>query len=371
MNTVKCPICNACVSDPREHITNTHSELVPYPDVQYNEQRMATKITPVMKGLANISGIPVDVNTDVPEEACIPLPKHYRVPVHIPLSKDVYDAVLCLKNKRSLYISGHQGTGKDAIAQAYSWLTRTPGKVFQIDPEENIKEWFYTQEFDREKTYWREGDFLKAVRDGYKTPSGRVVPYLVVISDFDRATPYQAESLRLTLDAAMRKVKGPNGVFYDVLAGTTFIITANTTGGGDSAGKYTSSNIIDMSMMDRMERGIRFSRMANPDLNYILVNTFPELYLKDPKIFTTVTQVATAICNASDSGNLFYELSMRGLYAWLGATQDQIRATPEDKDYLGILKSCLRFIKDKTPNVETAIAIDTLADPFFKDQRRR
>ena len=137
------------------------------------------------------------VNSDVPEEACLPLPPHYRVPMGKGLGEDISHAIVSLKKARSIYVYGLPGSGKDALFHAWSALTRTPAIIRQIKPGTDIESWFFTRAFNEQGTYWEEGEVLKALRDGYTTTSGRILPYLVLFTDFDRADREQAEHLRL------------------------------------------------------------------------------------------------------------------------------------------------------------------------------
>jgi len=152
------------------------------------------------------------------------MPDHYRVPLFGALGEDVEHALTALAFRRSLYLWGLPGSGKDALIHAWSAMTRTPAILRQIRPGADIEGWFFSRAFDEKGTYWEEGDVLVALRDGYLSESGRQIPYLVLLTDFDRAEKEQAESIRLIADSIQGRVDGPGGKTYPVLPGS--IVTA-------------------------------------------------------------------------------------------------------------------------------------------------
>ncbi len=344
-----CPHCMVLKDQIVEHILEEHgfealkgyTEQIPVNNVV---NRKGARVRPVLKDAVTLAGVSVDVNTDVPVEACLVLPDHYRFPTGVPLSGDVFDVLVCLKRGRSTFISGPQGSGKDSVVMAYSWFTRTPAKMFQVMPEEDIQAWLYTHEFRGDESYYLEGELLKAVRDGYTTSTGRVIPYLILISDFDRARKDQAEAMRLILDSTSGKVKGPNGKLYDVLKGTRFVVTANTTGGGDSSGMYISANVMDTSIMDRFERGVQFHRLPWSDEEKILFDRFPQVFMRDLELINTVEKIVTSIQKETDAGTIFYELSHRGICTWVGATLDRMEEVGDSPSVA--LSSSFRFLKE-------------------------
>lgn len=321
-----------------------------------------TKLLPSEKTLAHppavtnlkfdFGGIPVKVNHDVPTSACLPLPAFYQLPKHGALATDVAEASVYLHRRRSTYISGPQGTGKDAIVHAWSAWTRTPGLMFQVEPAADIRAWFFSHEFNEKGTFWKEGELLIALRDGYRTPTGRVLPYLILITDFDRATKEQAESLRLVLDSISGRIKGPGGVTYDVYPGTTIVVTANTTGGGDASGRYVSANVIDSSIMDRFERAIKFHMMDWKDEDVIVRNKFPVLVERCPHIFVQVGKATAAMRAAIAAERIYAEFSHRAVCSWLSAASDIVDTMDDVPDNL--LVRAFRVIEDKMPDPQTA-----------------
>lgn len=383
--TKALPACRLCGHRDHwlgEHLAEAHSLSVPdylrsFPGAPTASQDLVdasartwndkvTRIHPpkVTDLRINFAGVEVKVNHDVPADACLRLPSAYRVPEYGALANDVRAAAISLVSGRSTYIWGLPGSGKDALIHAWSAMTRTPGLIFQVEPAADIRSWFFSHEFNKDGTYWEEGELLRALRDGYTSPvSGRKIPYLILITDFDRATKEQAESLRLVMDSIQGRVKGPGGVTYNVLPGTLIIVTANTSGAGDTRGRCISSNVIDASMLDRFERAYEFHWMDWKDEEIIAKEKFPLLVERCPTVFPQMGAVTKALRDAIYSDRLYAEFSHRGLCSVLGAAEDIVRVTgkvPKD-----VLKLAFRAYTDKLPDQETRETAIRLADPHI------
>ena len=312
-----------------------------------------------------IAGIRTRVHHDVPVTACLELPEAYRIPTHGALAEDVVEVFTSLVCQRSVYLWGQQGTGKDALIHFYSWTTRTPGLIFQVDPDVDIRSWFYTRELSKDGTTWSEGELLRAIRDGYTSPTtNQVHPYIILLTDFDRATKSQAESLRLVLDSIRGRVKGPMGVTYPVLPGTQIVVTANTAGAGDESGRYVSANVIDSSILDRFDRAYKLSLMDWADEEPILKAKFPILVEKCPGVFPQVGKATESIRNQIRAGSLYTEFSHRAVVAWLGAAQDIIQTSGTVPDNL--LKRAFRVVRDKMADTQTRDAAEHLISAHIK-----
>lgn len=268
------------------------------------------------------SGFNFPVNWDVPAEACLPMPKNWKFPEHGRLARDVHEAAISLRRGRSIYIWGMPGSGKDALFHAYSNLTRTPGAIFTVRAGVDVEEWMYVRSFDQHGTKWEEGKLLRILRDGYTTKTGRKVPYIVLITDFDRATPDQSDVLRLCLDSIKKRVMGPQGKMYDILPGTMIVATANTAGSGDERGRFVSAKPVDASIMDRFERGYEFHWMDWRDEEVICRNKFPFLNSRYPVIFKDVGEAVKILREAIEKNTLYTEFSHRAVCAWLGHAED-------------------------------------------------
>jgi hypothetical protein len=381
---LKCKICGHVEADwLPDHLAEAHgltvdAYLAKHPGAPTASQRLLDRwekgrpkhrrtLPPQPADLAvDFAGVSFPVHTSVPPEACLPLPPEYRIPRHGGLGKDVQHAVVSLARKRSLYIWGLPGSGKDALFHAWSAQTRTPAVIFQVQPGVDIQGWFFSRAFDDKGTSWEEGELLKALRDGYVTPDGERVPYLVLISDFDRADRAQAEYLRLVTDSIQGRVKGPRGVTYPVLPGTIVAATANTAGAGDSRGRMVSANVIDASILDRFNRTFQFRWLDWKDEEPIVRAKFPMLVEKCPEVFPTMGRVTATLRKAIAAEELYAEFSHRALCTVLGHAEDLIFCSGGKKVPSRLLKKAARAWLDGLPDEETRQAARNLIDPHLK-----
>lgn len=312
----------------------------------------------------NLGGIEFPVNCNVPEDACLPLPPHYRLPSHGALAKDVGRVLRYYAAGRSTWIWGPPGTGKDALPHALCAMTRTPSEIFQISQEVDIMAWFFEKDFDAQGTRWSEGALLKMLRDGYTCSNGDVVPYTIVLSDFDRAGRSQAEAIRLVTDSIQGRIKGPNGQTYFVRPGTRIIITANTMGAGDASGRCISANVIDSSIINRIQRKVRFHAMDWRDEEPIIRAKYPYFAEKAGHLFKNVGAATAALRKAIEDGDLYGEFSHRDLETWIGDCEDILRIS--NKVPKNLLKQGFLSYADGLPDDDNQLAAMTLVDPHLK-----
>jgi len=305
------------------------------------------------------------VNWDVPESACLPMPPHYRVPTGKGLGEDIAHALVALKKTRSIYVWGLPGSGKDALFHAWSAATRTPAVIRQIKPGTDIEAWFFSRAFNDKGTYWEEGELFRALRDGYRTLSGRTIPYLILFTDFDRADREQAERLRLITDSIQGRVDGPGGTTHPVWPGTIIVATANTAGSGDDRGRMISANPIDASILERFQRRFQFRWMEWDDEEPILKAKYPLLAQRVPKVFKQMGFVTQALREAILNGNLYGEFSHRALEAILGHATDIVECSPGKRIPKNLLKVASRAWIDGLPDEENRKVAIKIMDPHF------
>lgn len=381
-NNIACAICGFSAHYLGDHVKDAHGMTAAEYVSTYGQPLWSKKLEDAYRAkqgnvrrnaasslddlAVEFAGIKIKVNTDVPADACLPMPQAYTIPASGKLGRDVESAAFSLARKRSMYVHGLPGSGKDALFHAYSQMTRTPALIFQIQPGEDVQGWFYSRSFDQNGTRWEEGELLKALRDGYKSPvSGRVVPYMILISDFDRADRSQAEALRLVMDSISGRVKGPAGVTYPVLAGTQIVATANSAGAGDTRGRCISSNPIDASILDRFERKVQFHWMDWADESKVVKAKFPLLVEKCPEVFSQVGAATEAIRKGIEANELYAEFSHRALCSWLALAEDMVYGLG-GKVPNGLLKKAARAFLDGMPDDEAVTVCKRLMDPHLK-----
>ena len=329
------------------------------PDVRRNHPPKPEKLT------IDFAGITFPVNIGVPKEACLPLPEQYLVPRHGDLGHDVQHVAISLYHHRSIFAHGLPGSGKDATFHAFSALTRTPAIMRQVQPGSDIESWFFSRSFTQEGTYWEEGEVLKALRDGYLTPEGRKIPYLFLVSDFDRADRSQSEYIRLIMDSIQGRVQGGGGQVHEVLPGTIIAATANSAGSGDNRGRCISSNPIDASILDRFQRKLHFHWMDWKDEEVIIKRKFPRLLTRVPQVATQMGKVTDSLRVAIYGEELYAEFSHRALCSILEHAQDMLDCTSKGKIPKNLLKMACRVWLDGLSDEETRQSAKNLMDPHL------
>lgn len=316
--------------------------------------------------IVEIYDIEIPVCQGVSEGDYFPAPPHYHLPKKGELARILQDITVALACRRHVYIHGPSGAGKDAFLQAYSFLTRSPSKIFQITPETDIQSWLFSMRLSNEGTYVQEGELLKALRDGYSTENGTVIPYLIIISDFDRATADQAEHLRLVMDSIKGRIVGLNGETYDVLPGTCIAVTANTSGSGDARGRFVSSNILDMSLLARFERFFEFTWMDWSDERKILMSKYPEMFKEIPDLRRFLGKCVPRIREAILKDDLDVEFGHRGLCRWMGHAEDLRRLLPDYDSPYDYLKRGLDAYLGGLPDYIVREKVLSYIDPHLQ-----
>jgi hypothetical protein len=384
---VKCELDGVEVPYLPSYLAEQHSMSVEeyrrrFPNAPLESEAVAARYSESIKGIrrelppplekltVSVGTVEIPVNWDVPAEACLPLPDHYRLPTKGALGADVFRSLRYWMRGRSQWIWGPTGSGKDALPSALCAWTRTPSALFPVNPEIDIMSWFYDKAFEGGETKWIFGDLFKALVEGYVSPiTNRRIPMTVVLSDFDRAGAAQAEALRLVGDTIQGRVKGPRGETYPVLPGTRIIVTANTMGGGDATGKMVSANVLDKSIINRVERKVRFHLLDWLDEEPIIKAKFPLFCDRYSHALKAVGDCTAALRAAVEEESLYGEFSHRDLCGWIGDCQDiivmheQFGTGPLPRD---ILTEGFKSYADGLPDAEnTALALQ-LVDPHLK-----
>lgn len=376
--TIACTICGFTAHNLVPHVMEAHGlgeddydgeTVSPALDAAFTAHAKGKKRTPVTaatKLTTRFAGVELPVNVDVPVSACLPLPEGYSVPRYGKLAAAVETVTKRIMGSkvRPVWVWGPPGTGKDAVVWAISAKTRTPAVTFNISPSADVEGWIAVRALSDKGTYWEEGALLKALRDGYVTPSGRRVPMLIILSDLDRATRAQMEPLRAILDSLGGRIQGPNGVVYPVLPGTRIVATANTSGGGDATGRYTSTPV-DTSLMDRINFAVTFTNMDSRDEEPIVRAKYAALVARFPEVTGVVMRATTAIRDAITKGDLYMDFGHRTVCAWLDAVENEAEFYT-GRDASKVLRAGLQDVLSKCPNDDTREQVKVLVDPHLK-----
>ena len=316
------------------------------------------------------AGLELDVWHDVPAEVCLPEPSNYRLPKYGQLGKDVAQASLYAAERMPMWISGAPGTGKDAFVHAISSTLRRPALMITIAPGMDLESHLYVRSFAPDEngnvhTYYEYGELWKALTEGYVTESGEVRPYIILLSDFDRATKAQVETLRLILDSIQGRVMSPDGKAVPVIKGTQIIATANSQGQGDTTGRCISARAVDSSIMDRFETAVLFHSMSWKDEAEIMRGKFPALFGAQPEALDTIGACTKALRSCIEKGELYMEFSHRTLCAWAKVAEATLRWRPNTKPEKVLVDAARSWI-DKLGDEETRMEARRVIDPYMK-----
>lgn len=378
MPKLKCSLCAFEAHLLTNHLLEAHGvteesydgdTVSPELDAAYEasvkgRRRTAFKGTEGVK--VSFAGIPFALNVDVPVGGCLPMPANYAVPQFGKLAAAVRAVAVRVAagNNKPVWIWGPPGTGKDAVCAALSARTRRPAIMFNIAPDVDVAAWLDTRAFSATGTYWEEGPLLKAIRDGYLTPSGRRVPYLIVLSDLDRASRGQMEPLRAILDSLGGRIQSQSGM-HKVLPGTLIIATANTSGGGDTTGRF-SSTPVDTSILDRFTFKVTFTDMDSRDEEPLIRAKYPDLCARFPELLPTVIRATTAIRDAVKKEDLYLDFGHRSVSNWMDATAAEAACAPGVTDYSRMLRAGLQDVLAGCPNDDTRESLKKLVDPHIR-----
>lgn len=254
-------------------------------------------------------------------------PEHYRLPSYGDAKEIIFDVLIGVETGASQLIYGPAGTGKDAFWLNFSMVTRTPCISIQINPDIDISKVLFSHEISaNDGTYQKVGHLAKCLTEGYKTESGKVIPYLVILTDIDRCDPAQGEHLRLMLDSVSQRIQHPDGHTLPVLEGTRFVATANSIGNGSE--RYSSAQVMDASILSRFNNKVEFCQLDWRDEEMIIRNKFPLLAricggmtYGEKSFFANIGDIVKVIRKAIKQGNLSMEFGHREVSGWMKQLQ--------------------------------------------------
>lgn len=382
-----CAICGHASHYLGEHVVTehglTHQEYkAVHPDADLSSVDASEKIKsgPAPRAPTDIKidigGVKFPVRLNVPQEATAPMPPHYRLPQHGRLAGIIEDVLLVLADSDPvIFIYGRGGTGKDALVEFISYVTRQPYAEYTIQPDADMESWFYERNFDQNSAFWEEGPLLKQLRDGYQPPDGGPrIPYLIKFTDADRATPRQAEHLRPILGSSRRWVPGPQGKMHPVLDGTKIVMTGNTNGSGDITGRFVSARAQDSTLIERYHAFFEFPYMAWEDEVEIIRSKFPQFVReceaaevvvnsskKTVNMLEEVGKVVTRVRSDIEADKLYTDFSHRHLCWWLMHAERRINHRGVEPDLLArAAQVWLTRIGDRRTRMEVEKTMDAL-----------
>jgi MoxR-like ATPase len=200
-----------------------------------------------------------------------------------------------LATKVHTYIQGVAGSGKDTIVEQICSEFRIPFKAFAFKDGINANNWVCRTELRSTanggtESVVADGELAKAVR-GFKGKDGKMYPYVILLSDMDRARPQDLEILRnaLQLGNSAYLIDNVRGGAIPVLEGTIFVATGNTGVDGDPNGTMIA-NPIDASIINRFAR-IRAELPTKDQETKIILADYPRLDKPQAKLIVDCLDV--------------------------------------------------------------------------------
>ncbi|MAR83228.1 MAG: hypothetical protein CMF55_00320 [Legionellales bacterium] len=169
------------------------------------------------------------------------------------------DVLESVEDGHPIFITGPSGTGKDYLGEAVAYIMGKPLILLSIKPDLDPNEWVGGTGLSGDgvggtESVIEEGFLSKACkgyeieRNGKKITVGAVI----LVSDFDRATPRQAEVFRQAFEEKGRRylTHPTTGDKLPIHDDTIFLLTANSGVDGDG-GRGNVTSQLDTSIVNR------------------------------------------------------------------------------------------------------------------------
>lgn len=169
------------------------------------------------------------------------------------------DVIEGVEDGHPVFVTGPSGSGKDFTAEAVAYALGRPLVLLSIKPDLDPNEWVGGTSLKGDgmggtESCEEEGFLARACRGFEIVRQGRTirVPALILISDFDRATPRQAEVFRQAFEEEGRRylTHPSTGAKLPIAEGTIFLLTANSGVDGDG-GRGNVTSQLDTSIVNR------------------------------------------------------------------------------------------------------------------------
>ena len=342
---VACAICGYRSHSLLDHVREAHG-MTPEEYVNENaghglvSQELLNKMKAAEKGVrrgaaanpedltVKFGGFEFNVDVGVEAENCLPDVEGYLFPTRGKAKKAFKRALMALARGRNCYIHGMPGTGKDALVHAFSAMTRRPVLMVTFRPGTDLAPWFYVRAIGAEGTGWDYGHLWNGMVHGVACRDGVRRAPMILLSDVDRADSAQAEWFRILTDSISGRILDPHGKMVPLFKDADgrkpqFVCTANSVGSGDDRGRMASANPIDASILDRLGQKIKAEYMNWTDEGKVLRSMYPNLAaVCGEEFFEGLGNITKSIRKAIENGELYAELTMRGLCDICNAAED-------------------------------------------------
>jgi len=302
-------------------------------------------------------GLPVS-KAHVDESELSPFDEGFKIPVSKEARESYTRAVKALSSNKSLFLWGGQANGKDAVIQMVSRLCNRPLLWLTLSENTDLEGLLFTRGFDENGTTYEYGKLWRALTEGYLSPTGERVPYVICFSDMDRLAPTQAEVFRSIMDTTKGRINAPDGSVLPIFEGTLICATANSNGSG-GGGRYNVS-AIDSSLMDRFARAVK-AELPSARERVEIASARLGLTFESHPWLSEVENALSAVDRAIVQEEIEAEdgFSYRALGAWLESMIEWQSATGE--------RHALTALRDVTDKLDTEVAekVEALCKPHL------
>ncbi len=182
-----------------------------------------------------------------------------------------------LGERRSMYVFGPTGTGKNTLAEAFASDLGYEFARYSFNAGSDIESLFSVVSLDADGTHKEFGSFASDLQGRVDPVTGELRPVYIVIDDVDRTPPSVMEVLRQILENTCKKVLVPElKQEFFIHPQTVIYATANTRGRGDNSSHYVSAEVQDVSMLNRFDRYVSLPHLTATQIHQVLVHRYPE-----------------------------------------------------------------------------------------------
>lgn len=382
---IACQICGHKSHSLLDHVREAHDMtpqeyMTQYPGHGLVSQTLLDKIEDTKKGVrrkavvapadltVKFGGITLKVDAGVEADLCLPSVEGYLFPTKGKAKKAFKRGLMALARGRNVFIHGMPGTGKDALVHAYSALTRRPVLMVTFRPGTDLAPWFYVRSIGAEGTGWDYGHLWNGLVNGIECRDGVRRAPLILLSDVDRADSAQAEWFRILTDSISGRILNPEGKMVPLFKDEDgrkpqFVCTANSVGSGDARGRMASANPMDASILDRLGQKVEAKYMHWDDEGQVLRSIYPDLFATvGNEFFDGLGNITNSLRKAIERGELYAELTMRGLCDICNAAEDILFFATRTPTAENLLKNALECWFDGLDE-DSKFEAKRLADP--------
>lgn len=211
------------------------------------------------------------------------------------------------------WLTGKPSVGKSSVVQYFCAITGRPFRRVNFNGNVSTDSLLGKQSLTASEhgtvTQWHEGIIPEAMQ----------IPHCVCLLDEVTAGPAEVQlSLQYALERGGRlllldKPATSGDAFVDPAKGFRFLMADNTTGQGDSSGRYVATQPQNTAWLDRVGTFITVDWLAEKDEAAMLRGLYPAM---SDKLALKIVRVANSLRSGMEQGSFSVVASMRVTQAW-------------------------------------------------------